>query len=48
MDFFLAIVLAALLIVLKDSLAPIIFWAGWVGVALFLLNATAKRARKKG
>ncbi len=47
MDFFLAIV-AVLLIVLKDNLAPIIFWAGWVGVALFLFNATVRRSRKKG
>lgn len=47
MNLFLAIVLAALLIVLKDDLAPIIFWAGWVGVILFLFNATVKRSRKR-
>jgi cell division protein FtsW (lipid II flippase) len=47
MNIFLAIVLAALLIVLKDDLAPIIFWAGWVGVILFLFNATVKRSRKR-
>ena len=46
-DLFLAIVLALLLILLKNSLTPIIFWAGWVGVLLFLFNATVRRPRKK-
>jgi hypothetical protein len=46
-DLILAIVLALLLILWKDSLAPLIFWAGWVGVILFLFNATVRRPRKK-
>ncbi len=46
-DLILAIVLAILLILWKDSLAPIIFWAGWVGVILFLLKASASRQKKK-
>lgn len=46
-DLFLAIVLALLLILLKDNLTPILFWAGWVGVILFLFNATVRRPRKK-
>ena len=46
-DLILAIVLALLLILWKDSLAPIIFWAGWVGVILFLFKATASRQKKK-
>ncbi len=46
-DLFLGIVLALLLILWKDSLAPIIFWAGWVGVIFFLFNATVRRPKKK-
>ncbi len=46
-DLILAIVLAILLILWKDSLAPLIFWAGWVGVILFLFNATVRRPKKK-
>lgn len=45
-DIFLAIVLAAFLIWQKDGLAPILFWAGWVGVLLFLFNANAGRQKK--
>ncbi len=45
-DIFLAIVLAAFLIWQKDSLAPLIFWAGWAGVLLFLFNASVGRRKK--